>query len=133
MSVDEPDEPDEPDELELEDELGAVVVFVGAGVDVEVLDGSGVSVLAVVGAGADVEVDVGTGGVVVELLAEVGAALEEDELDAAEDGASTGRCMSRFAAVVLPVRCASSAFAAAAAAAVFESCEAASALLRRPS
>lgn len=122
---------DEPDELELE-ELGVVVVFVGVGVDVEVLDGNGVSDLAVVGAGVDVEVDVGTGGVVlVELLAEVGAAL--DELVGAEDGASVGRCMSRFAAVVLPVRCASSAFAAAAAAEVFESCEAASALLRRPS
>ncbi|WP_370374047.1 hypothetical protein [Catenulispora sp. GP43] len=124
MFVDEPD-----DELEL-DELGVVVVFVGVGVDVDVLDGSGVSVLVGVGAGVLVDVEVGAGGVVVELLAEVGAAL--DELDE-EDGASVGRCMSRFAAVVLPVRWASSAFAAAAAAEVFESCEAASALLRRPS
>jgi hypothetical protein len=116
---------EEEPELEL-DGFGVVVVLLVVGV----WDGSGVSDRVAVGVLVDVED--GTGGV--EEPADVGAA--EDELEGAGVPGvvwpSVGRCVSRLAALV-PSRWASSAFAAAAAAAVFESWEAASALLRRPS
>jgi hypothetical protein len=117
---------DDEEELEL-DVVGGVVVLLVVGV----CDGSGVSDRVAV----LVDVELGTGGVLEE--ADVGAAAVEDELEGAGvlgvvDWASVGRCMSRLAALV-PSRWASSAFAAAAAAAVFESWDAASALLRSPS
>jgi hypothetical protein len=127
---------DEEPELELELlEVGVVgvvvVVLVGVGVDVCV----GVDDDVVLGSGASglVDVDVGAGGVVLEVAdvgfcAEVGAELG-GSTPGAEDWPSVGRCRSRFAAS--PALRTASAFAAAAAA--FESCDAASALLRRPS
>src|SRR5947209_12500717 len=100
----------------LELDVGGAVVLVV----VDVFDGSGVSVL--VCAGVLVDVDVGTGGLLEELEVDVGAELDDEGagVPGAEDCESVGRAMSRFAASV-PSRWASNAFAAAAAAAVFES------------
>jgi len=122
-------------ELEELDEVGVVVVvFGGVGVLVEVFVGSGIGDLVVVGAGGVVlvvDVEVGAGGVLLDVLdvaADVGA---WDVLGAADElCVRLGRARSRFAAVLDR---AASAFAAAIAAEVFVSPDAASALLRSPS
>lgn len=120
---------DDPDEV-VEVDVGAVVlVFVGVGVlvavEVEVCVGSGVWVV-------DVLVDVGIGtGAALEEESELGSGLVGAPGAEVEDCPRLGRARSRFAAP-FAVR-AASAFAAATAAAVFDSCDAASALLRSPS
>jgi len=129
--------PTEEDEDE-DDDVGVVVVLVGAGVAV------GLVVLVLVGAGGLVLVLLDEAGAEAEPVAEDGCTLGASEDGAGvlgcvvlDDGAPeavvlfrSGRCASRFAAAVDRE---DNAAAAAATPALFESCDAASVLLRNAS